>query len=512
MIGSWVKSRHFVRAVWLAPLVCLLSFAVHTDVHAQSSGSPLASDLVLPLYKSGILELQETPSRVSVGNPGIADIVIFRSSQVHVLGKALGSTNVVFWNQQDRIFATVNIEVTHDLNSLKQKLFTMLPSETVNVYSAQENIVLNGKLSSASAVDAAVKVAESYLPECINSESSVTGQSGSEAAGNADACGKAAVINLMSVVGSQQIMLEVKVAEISRTLSKNFDSNLSVFDLSGQLGAGLVTGGGAFSGFAGDSPVLAPLSGQFIPNAPAINAQGLFFSDLSGSNPFQGAIEISKSNGLVKILAEPNLTTLTGKKAEFLSGGEFPVPVPGDGGTSIIFKKYGIEVEFLPTILDSQRISLDLDISVSQVSNDNVVRTATGAGTFIVPTLTTRSAASTIELSNGQTMGIAGLIQDDISEVFTRIPGLGDIPILGSLFSSKEYQSGQTELVIFVTPHFAKPISPDKIKLPTDSFVPPNDFEYYVLGRMEGLRKPKTMSRRRGVDGGFDGVTFGHDL
>ena len=507
-VYSYDRVLQLTKAVSLIFLMCFLGQA---SLRAQSTNSPLASDLVLPLYKSGILELERTPSRVSIGNPGIADIVIFRSSQVHVLGKALGSTNVVFWDTEDRIFATVNIEVTHDLNSLKQKLFTMLPTEEINVFSAQENIVLNGKLTSATNVDAALKVAESYLPECISSESSVTGQSGNEAANNAEACQKAEVINLMSVVGSQQIMLEVKVAEISRTVTKNIDSNLSIFNLSGQLGAAFVTGGGAFAGLSSNSPVLAPLSGEFIPNAPAITEQGLFFSDLSGDNPFRGALEISKSNGLVKILAEPNLTTLTGKKADFLSGGEFPIPVATDDGITIEFKEFGIEVEFLPTILDSQRISLDLDISVSQISNQNA-QTIQGGATFFVPALSTRSIASTVELSNGQTMGIAGLIQDDISEVFNRIPGLGDIPIFGNLFGSKEFQSGQTELVIFVTPHFAKPISPDKIKLPTDSFVAPNDIEFYVLGRMEGLRSSKPISRRRGVDGGFDGVTFGHDL
>lgn len=483
--------------------------------------SDLTSELVLTLYKSGILELQENPSRVSVGNDSIADIVILRGNQVHVLGKALGSTNVVFWDQFERIFATVNIEVTHDLASLKKKLFQMMPDEKIRVYSAQENLVLEGNVSSATNLSAALKVAAAYLPECISSGGGQNANSvaGNEGESNQESCEKAEVVNLMSVVGSQQVMLEVKVAEISRTFRRTWDPQLNFIDFTNPTRFGTVTNGASFpdvpSGAAdGTAPIIGPVVNEFAPTTPSIGGFGLFFSDLTGDTLFSAAIQIEKENGLAKILAEPNITTLTGRTAEFHSGGEFPIVTSTFQGTTVEYQDFGVSVKFLPTIL-GDTINLDLDVEVSEIDQTQEATISSDDGvsaSFAFPFLTTRSIRNTVELTNGQTLGIAGLIQDDVDQILTRLPGVGDIPVIGSLFRSQEYLSGQTELVIFVTPHLAKPISPDKIRLPTDSFVPPNDFEFYVLGRMESLQEPAAINRRRNLEGGFDGVTFGHDL
>ena len=169
----------------------------------------------------------------------------------------------------------------------------------------------------------------------------------------------------------------------------------------------------------------------------------------------------------------------------------------------------------MPTILDQNKINLDLNISVSEINNTNrlLVNSESTSQVLIVPSLTKRSASSTVELINGQTIGIAGLIQDNVSEVMTKLPGLGDIPVLGALFRSQEFISGQSELVIFVTPHLAKPIAKNQIRLPTDSFVPPDDLEFYLFGQMEGRKeKAQSMPARAGLRGGFDGATFGHQL
>lgn len=502
----------------------LVTLLLNTSSVALEVKNGITSELVLPLYKSGVLELQETPSRVSIGNDSIADIVILRGNQVHVLGNALGSTNVVFWNNSERIFATVNIEVTHDLPSLKKKLFQMMPSESIKLFSAQENIILEGSVSSAANLTAAIKVAEAYLPECINSRSG-----GNEAESNAESCGKAEVVNLLSVSGSQQVMLEVKVAEISRTLRRSWDPKLHFIDFTNPTRFGAVTDGLSFpdvlvqgekipftpTGVAsGADPILGPVVNEFAPNTQSIGDNGLFFSDLTGNTLFSAAIEFSKQNGLAKILAEPTLTTLTGRTAEFHSGGEFPIVTSTFQGTTVDYKDYGVSVRFLPTIL-GQVINLDIDVSVSEIDDTRSQTVATGTGTsaaFAFPFLTSRSIANTVELKNGQTLGIAGLIQDDVDEIMSKLPGFGDIPILGNLFRSQQYQSGQTELVIFVTPHLAKPIAPDKIRLPTDSFVPPTDLEFYLLGRMESAKAAENTTAARSVDGGFDGVTFGHEL
>ena len=488
----------------------------------------LTSELVIPLYKSGILELRKAPTRVSIGNDSIADILILRRNQVHVLGKALGSTNVVFWDDEDQIFASVNIEVTHDLAGLKKKLFQMMPSESIRLYSAQENIVLEGPVSSPSNLSAAVKVAEAYLPECISS-GPASASSGGEAEANAESCDKAEVINLMSVTGSQQVMLEVKIAEISRTVSRTLDPKLFFIDFTNPTRFGATTDGVSLidilvdnervpfapAGVAnGASPIIGPVVQEFAPSPRSIADNGLFFSDLTGDTLFSAAIEFTKANGLTKILAEPTLTTLSGRTAEFHSGGEFPIVTSTFQGTSVIYQDFGVSVKFLPTIIGST-INLDIDIEVSEIDETRAQTIASDDGisaSFAFPFLTSRSVTNTVELSNGQTLGIAGLIQDDVDEVVSKLPGLGDIPILGQLFRSQQFQSGQTELVVFVTPHLAKPIAPDKIRLPTDSFVPPSDIEFYLLGRMEALQDPEPVDRSLRFDSGFDGVTFGHDL
>jgi pilus assembly protein CpaC len=220
---------------------------------------------------------------------------------------------------------------------------------------------------------------------------------------------------------------------------------------------------------------------------------------------------------MAKVLSEPTLTTLTGQEAQFLSGGEFPIPVP-QGGTSnaitITFKEFGVGVKFLPVVLDSGHINLTLNVNVSELTSNNqvVLSTPGTTSTFLIPSLTKRSASSTIELANGQTIGIAGLINDNVRQFVDKLPGLGDIPLLGALFRSQEYRSGKTELVIFVTPHLARPIAPQQVRLPTDSFVPPDDLEFYLLGRMEGRKGPKPANVAPAVPRTTERLRFGHDM
>jgi len=489
-------------------LVFVMSLCGAWPTLAQDTNVRTIEELSLPLYKSGILNLEKNPSQISVANPGIADILILRGTQVHVLAKALGSTNVVFWDQSSRIFASIDIEVTHDLDSLKKKLHILLPGENIGVHSAQEKLVLNGNVSSAANLSAALEIAESYLPECIDARSSSKDGGIQIAAAdgkttNQEGCKKASIVNMMTVGGSQQVMLEVKVAEISRSFMRSLDTNLNYFDISGNSNFGAVNGSANFPNLltpddlnvpvplTPSSPSGAGLAGpvidKFEPVDPTITGSGIFFSTLDGNNYLQAAIEISRAKGLSKILAEPNLTTLTGKPAKFLSGGEFPIATTTRDGVRVVYKEFGVLVDFLPTILDGERISLDLDIGVSELRLGQLI------GGF--PIIDKRGASTTVELKNGQTIGIAGLIQDNLTENFEKLPGLGDLPLL-----------------VFVTPHLAKPISPDLIKLPTDSFVPPNDLEFYLLGKMSSLKKPEKKSYRKSLDGGFDGVTFGHKL
>lgn len=489
-------------------------------------------DVTVPLNKSMTIKMDKPAKRVSVGNPGVADIVVLGGSEVQVVGKALGATNIMMWNSSNKLQATYSVEVTHDLGSLKQKLHLLMPNEKIEARSAQENIVLSGQVTNVRHMDAAKSLAQSFIPECIEAttldDKSKKAVEALPGAGEGRDCDKGEVVNLLQVGGAQQVMLEIKVAEISRTVLKSMDSDFNIFNLGRKSGIGAVQGGanfpnaltpgglevplqGALDGTAGP---IGPAVDSFDPVTPGIDNSGIFLSYLSGDLFLQAVLEISRRKGLAKILSEPTLTTLSGQQAEFLSGGEFPVPVPQGNSNSVTieFKEFGVGVKFLPVVLDSGRINLKLNIGVSELSQDNnVALSPVGtSSSFVIPSLTKRSAMSTVELADGQTIGIAGLINDNVREFVDKLPGLGDIPGLGVLFRSQEFLSGQTELVIFVTPHLAQPIAADDIRLPTDSFVPPSDKEFYLMGRMES--KDGQRSRIQSSKGGAEGARFGHDL
>jgi len=203
---------------------------------------------------------------------------------------------------------------------------------------------------------------------------------------------------------------------------------------------------------------------------------------------FNLALDAAKQQGLARILADPTLTTLSGQEAKFLSGGEFPIPVPqGLNSVTIEFKQFGVAVKFLPVVLNSGHINLTLNVSVSELASNNTVTIAVpgSSSTFTIPSLTERSATGVVELSDGQTIGLAGLLSETTSSLVTRFPGLGSIPILGALFRSQSYQKGETELVILVTPRLARPLPPGKVRLPTDAYVEPTDVDFFFRGRME---------------------------
>jgi pilus assembly protein CpaC len=230
-----------------------------------------------------------------------------------------------------------------------------------------------------------------------------------------------------------------------------------------------------------------------LPNPLSITDKGLFASFIDENFLFYLAIDAAKNQGLAKILAEPNLTTLTGQEAKFLSGGQFPIPVAtGLGQVAIEYKDYGVGLDFIPVVLSNGHINLKLNISVSELINTSTVGVSVAAAnaTFVVPSLTVRSASGTVELGDGQTIGLAGLLNDNLIQSINKFPGLGELPVLGALFRSQSYIKGDTELVILVTPHLAKPVAKGQIRLPTDSFVEPSDADFYFWGRMEGTVKP----------------------
>jgi len=465
----------------------------------------------VPLYKSKIIEVQKPVKKLSVGNPEIADILILRSNQVYVVGKSLGTTNVVLWDSSNHIISNIDIEITHDDDTLKTKLHELLPGENIMVHSSQGAIILSGEVSGPAKMDAALALATSFAP---------TDEDGNVKEGK--------VVNLMHVGGVQQVMLEVKVAEINRTLLKSLDINFLAFNPNDHWKIGAVNGGASFPNALDPDGLLTPIFGsltpgtgllgpaldQFEPNPLSIGDKGLFASFISPELFFESVINASKNNGLAKVLAEPTLTTLSGQEATFLSGGEFPIPVPQEGGnTTIEFKEFGIGMNFVPVVLDSDNINLKVAVRVDELTSTSpvVLGVQNSSQVFVIPSLRSRRATSSLELKDGQTIAIAGLISDNLRENVDKFPGLGDVPVLGMLFTSEQYLKDQTELVIFVTPKMAKPIARDQMKLPTDNFVEPSDLGFYLLGQMEGRKQQQdegsaespAATDQAGLEGGF---------
>ena len=516
LVKAWLIS--------LALLACssALAAVAPDQVQRTSLGDGSLENLSVPLFKSRVLRLASPASRVSVGNPDIADILIVRASQLYVLGKDLGTTNVHLWDSRDVLIGTVSVEVTHDIESLKKKLHQLLPNQAIEVFSVQRSILLRGRVTNLVAMETALRMANAYLAQIQSATNASQFEQDNQSRREDQSVGE--VINMMQVSGGQQVMLEVKVAEIARTELKRLNAQFNLLNLtSDRVSLGGVNGGATFPDaifgtdglrtpvFGGSAPA-GPVIDEFLPNPLSIENQGLFASFLSNSTLFNVAIDAAKENGLAKILAEPTLTTLTGQQADFLSGGEFPIPVPdGDNGITIEFREFGVNLSFLPVVLDERTINVKVDISVSElVTTDSIgISSSDTTGSFLIPSLTTRSVSSTVELREGQTMGIAGLISENLSEIVTRFPGLGEIPVLGALFRSQEFINNETELVILVTPHIAKPIAPKDIRLPTDKFVEPNDWEFYLMGRLESSRPPKPAIIQ--PPGGTDS-TYGHQV
>lgn len=495
----------------------LLGLTATSTVMAQAPAqgtTPETSDQVIratrsttfsvPIFKSRVVDLPEPVKRVSIGNPDIADVLLLGDDGLYVLGKDLGATNVMLWDRDDRLVAALNITVTHDLDSLRKHISTVLPTETIELWSAQRNIVIAGQVSSAAKMDAALQVAKGYLEQAATAKEKIMfKQQQSSGGGSGEDKTKAGeVINLMTVGGAHQVMLQVRIAEVNREAVKNLNAQMNAINIDGKWVTGGVNGGATFPDVLvqpGNTRIpifadpatnpLGPVYDEFMPNTPSISSTGLFASFLSSSFLANVVLDAYQNRGLAKILAEPTLTTLSGQDAQFLSGGSFPIPVSQENGRiGIEFKDFGVKLSFIPMILDRSRINLKLNVSVSELANTNSLSLEPigTSAVFTIPSLTERRAASTVELSDGQTIGIAGLINENMRSAVNKFPGLGDIPILGHLFRSQSFQKGQTELVILVTPKLAKPIKPGDIKLPTDAVTDPSNAEFFLGGKIEG--------------------------
>lgn len=426
----------------------------------QETMEPQKLDLVVG--KSVILKSLRPVNRISIADPSIADFLLPSSNEIYINGKKAGTTNITFW-QDNKIAGIYDLNVVYDLSAVKHQIHQILPEEkNLMVISTSDSITLTGKVSSNASLSQAMAVVRSFAPEDrIN--------------------------NMVEVGGIHQVMLEVRVAEISKNTTKRLGINLIYID--GQrFGINLLGSLAEFDEFPFDFTV-----------SPAVNA---LFRIEDGSATWTGLIDALKDDGLAKVLAEPTMIALSGQTASFLAGGEFPVPVPqGLGEIAIEYKEFGVGLNFTPTVINEKKIAITVAPEVSELDFSTAVRFSG----FVAPGITTRRASTTIELGDGQSFAIAGLLQENINDSVARYPILGDIPVLGALFRSRSFQKRETELVIVVTPRLVKPVSgPEQLALPTDYYIEPNDFEIYLGGALEG-RHPRKVSTKH-LEGEFGHV------
>lgn len=419
------------------------------DAVALEFGGRNATELRLPIGRSQIISSPVALEQVVIGSPDVADIKLLSAGRVLILGIKPGRTNLVFRQKGGDLVALMDVVVGYDLGGIKQKIFNVMPNESrLQVRDSNDRLILSGDVSSAYAMDMALNVARSYVP--------------------ADK-----VVNLLQVSGGSQVQLEVRIAEVKRNSLKELGVNTAVQD----------------AGMSVD-----PATGMTVPDFQLVTgtaSQNTPFGNLIWSPDKTGGLDsltfqlkALETRGLAKTLAEPTLVALSGQEANFLAGGEFPVPVAQSGtaagGITVDYKEYGVGLRFTPTVLDASKINLKL---VSEVSSLTTQAFSVGAGSL--PAITTRRAGTTVELADGQSFVIAGLMQNDADNSVNQIPLLGSIPVLGALFRSTNFQRNESELVVVVTARLVKPTTADKLALPTDVFNPPNDLEQYLIGVLE---------------------------
>ncbi|GIT89924.1 general secretion pathway protein [Jannaschia pagri] len=403
------------------------------------------SALRVSLNRAIVVESDLPFAEASVANPLIADIATLSERSVYVLGKAPGRTTLTLLSPEGRLMTNVEVQVTPDVTEFKERLRQLLPGEPIEVRTANDGLVLSGTVSSVQKLDQALEIANRYAPE--------------------------AVLNLMTVGGTQQVQLKVRFAEMSRNLSKEIGASLGI--------GGTDLNGSSYSGSTGNV---------------ANNVGSLQLNFGTASLNFNVLLQALEDKGVVRTLSEPNLTALSGQSASFLAGGELPVPqVDAEGNVGVTFKPFGVSLNFTPTVVDDDIINLVMQSEVSSVTESTTV--INGAS---IPTLSNRRAQTTVELRDGQSFAIAGLLQDDFTDGVAQVPFLGQLPVLGALFRSARFNRRQSELVIIVTAHLVTPTRGEALALPTDRIRPPTENELFLYGRVSGGAAANSRASTRG--------------
>jgi len=450
--------------------------AVVTQARAPITGKvELAPQITLSEGKSTLMRLPSPATRLSVGDARIADVILLNPSELYMLGKSVGSTNLILWNKANDA-TIIDIAVGMDTVALRSRLEQMFASEKdLKITTAADTLIISGMVSDVVKADQILSVANAYVQR-----SSRSGQAGGAAGGSGgQQSDSAKVVNMLSIAAPQQVMLEVKVAEVSKTLADQ---------LGASIGGRKTTGSWTYT-------LLSNLLTGAASSIGAVKNSGNFLT-----------IDAQKGDGLLKILAEPTIMAISGQEASFLAGGKIFIPVKtgNNGEISLEEKEFGVSVKFLPTVLEGGRINLKVAPEVSDLNRQGVGISATGSSTTaILPSFTTRRASTTVQLFDGQSFAIGGLIKNNVTANINAFPLLGEVPVLGALFRSSDFQTDRSELVFIVTPHLVKPLPAD-YKLPTDPYIEPNRSEFFLGGKMEGAAPPPEGNKPAGPATGFE--------
>ncbi len=466
------------------------------NVSMGGVGSP-TRNLSLPKGKSAVIELPVDARDVMVSNPKVADVVLSTPRRIYVLGQDGGQTDATFVDGMGRQILRLNIRVDNDTSAVAETLNHVLPGSSIHVEALNDRLILSGEAANAGDADKALRLAQGFVEKPEQ------------------------VINMISVAGPEQVMLKVRIIEVNRQVIKQLGVSLQA--LIAQIGSNSTFGLATQAIYGVNGSVLGGLtavgSGQFDKSTTGVN---------QGSA--DGVLQAFEQTNLVRTLAEPNLTAVSGESAKFLAGGEFPVPVSEDnnGRVTVEFKQFGVGLGFTPVVLSSGRISLKLSTEYSELTNiggfalssgtsssstsgttasstSSTGTTTTGQGiTLSVPGLNVRRAETTVELPSGGAMMIAGLLESTNKQSISGVPGLGGLPVLGALFRSRDYLQGETELVVIVTPYLVKPTRPDLIQTPADGLQVADDASAYLLGKLnQGFDRPAAPLPGKSYQGPF---------
>ena len=455
-----LASTLLTAAAALAPLAALAPMLAATPAAAQSVTRPV-QDIALSIGRGQLITVPGRMTDVFVADDTVADVQVKSTNQLYVFGKGAGVTTVYASNAAGDVVWSANLRVGSNIDTVDQMLHMAMPDAKIGVSTiGASTVLLTGTIGAPEDAAEAERLVKAFVGDKTN------------------------VISRLKMSTPLQVNLQVRISEVSRSLIKSLGSNFATADSSSgfkfgvgqgrpfgpQYNPGGPMGVGVTAGTTGTTVVTT------VTGATALAGAGrLFGLDILGT------LDAGETAGLVTTLAQPNLTAISGETADFLAGGEFPIPTSqGFGTTTIEYKKYGVSLSYTPTVLANGRISLRVRPEVSELSSQG----AFTQGGFTVPALTTRRAETTVELGSGQSFMIAGLLRNGTSNSVTKLPGAGDIPILGSLFRSTSFQRGETELVIVVTPYLVQPVDANAIKLPTDGYQAPNDVQR-IFGNQE---------------------------